>query len=258
MIAPRKSYAGQVLGWTLAFILSRLVWPVADTTVQDFWKDKGEPYLSAHALGWAVAMVDWFGPFWSGVGLTLLVMLVVEMALAWRRTRAQKAADQEPAFSVPELIELGRECIAVADETFRTQQQIEDAAPRQVHPPGGYKSNDEWSRAHADFGRELNEYQRRTLLKRDRAHGADLMDCMFRLRDLGLTIPVFSDEVPGATGDVRAMLLPHYLTAYARFAGAMGRILKRGDLEAARQSSRDWRQVTERGSVPSGDPPAGV
>lgn len=152
-----------------------------------------------------------------------------------------------PEASREDLVEFGRECVAISDETFRTQQQIEDAAPRQVHPPGGYKSNDEWARAHADFGREMQAYGRRTMMQRDRSHGADLMDAIFRLRDLGLTIPVFADSPPEITGEVRAMMLPHYLPAYARFVGTMGRILKRGDLEAARQSSREWRQVTERG-----------
>ena len=210
-----------------------------------FFDDSLSPFLVQRVWPRARPVVDWLNTFWGGAGVALAVALVLERLWAWRHP---VSSDDKRIPDRAELIELGRECVLAADEALRTQQQIEDAAPRQIHPPGGYKTNDEWSRANATHGLELHAYQRRTMMQRDRSHGADLMDAIFRLRDLGLTIPVFADHPPEITGEVRAMMLPHYLPAYARFVGTMGRILKRGDLEAARQSSRDWRQVTERGS----------
>ncbi|MCW6507739.1 hypothetical protein [Lichenifustis flavocetrariae] len=211
-----------------------------------FFDDKLTPYVTDHVWPRARPMVEWLNNFWGGAAIALIVALILERLWAWRYPLAK---DEKPVPGRAELIELGRECVVMADETLRTQQQIEDAAPRPPRPEGGYKDQDHWSRVQFNHSLEAHEYHRRAIMQRDRAHGADLMDAIFRLRDLGLTIPVFADDVPGATDEVRGMLLPHYLSGYARFVGTMGRILKRGDLEAARRSSRDWRPVTEQGAT---------
>ena len=60
---------------------------IFDITIQDFWKDTVAPFLINHIGPWSAIILQWIGPYWSGVGSAFLLILCVEMLFNLRRMR---------------------------------------------------------------------------------------------------------------------------------------------------------------------------
>ncbi|WP_157196484.1 hypothetical protein [Methylobacterium sp. 88A] len=94
MNTRRFGFLGTAGFFLLLFLYDRLAKPILDVEIQDYWKETARPSLSPHLASSVSAMIEWLGLFWSGVGSTLLVMLVFELFFAWRRhkTKWKKSA----------------------------------------------------------------------------------------------------------------------------------------------------------------------
>lgn len=111
MQAPRQSFLVSLLIAVLAVpivAVGRAAFKaVFDVTVQDYWKDTAAPFLQSHVGPWSTAMLEWIGPYWTGVGSAFALMFVVEMVFAWRR-RHRVAAEAQGTVEPPAAVNAPR------------------------------------------------------------------------------------------------------------------------------------------------------
>lgn len=91
MLKPRIPFLVSLLAGLIGAIVAKpaaaTLKAIFDVTVQDFWKDTIAPYLSAKLGPWSTSMLEAIGPYWAGFGSAFLIIFLVEMVFAWRRSR---------------------------------------------------------------------------------------------------------------------------------------------------------------------------